>query len=349
MNFQEVLHSLLSQEEKRHTAIKRKETTLPVTPYHIYVEPTNACFLKCEFCTEPARKGDRIGYLTKELWQRMADSLAAEKIKAPINLIGRGEPLMHKKLPEFVEYGAEKGLNCSIITNGVLLKKSMGKRLIRAGIKKINFSLHSHSPETYKKITGYDYYERVKQNILDLIETNEKHGKSCFIGVMSVENSINKHESEAFIDYWSKIADNSYITPLYSVQGESYMANEAFETTFSEKEAENHPGCVNPFIFLGVRYDGSMIVCPYDFPGKFIVGSLLDKDYDLMKVWNSKKVCQLRDSQFSHNFDYCEEINYPCKTCDVPFAPDSYKGIGEYTQNFPIVFSRMFGPILRNA
>tara|TARA_Y100000294_G_scaffold51166_1_gene48187 strand:+ start:2381 stop:3430 length:1050 start_codon:yes stop_codon:yes gene_type:complete len=349
MKFQQALQFLLEQEKQRHEAIKAKEEICPVPPYHIYVEPTNACFLNCVFCVDKAQKGDKIGYLTSEMWRKIVDALSEYKILSPINIIGRGEPLMHKSLPEFVEYGNHKELNCSIITNGVILKKALGEKLIKAGIKKIQFSLHAHSPETYKKLTGFDYYDRIKKNILDLVEINEKQGKPCFINVMSVENSMNKHESNDFLEYWSEIVDNCFVTPLYSVQGTSKMSEEAMETTFSHHEHTDHPGCVNPWIFMGFRYDGQIIPCPYDFPGKFIIGNIMDEGFDLMKVWNSENIRALRRCQLTKDFSFSRESHYACEKCDVPFAPDSYKGLGEYTDNFPIVFSRMFGPILRNA
>lgn len=349
MKFQQTLQFLLEQEKQRHEAIKAKQDFCPVPPYHIYVEPTNACFLKCVFCVEKAQKGEKIGYLSFDMWKKIADALSDAKIYSPINIIGRGEPLMHRKLPEFVMYGSQKGLNCSIITNGVILKKALSERLIDAGIKKIQFSLHAHSRDTYQRLTGFDYYARVKQNILDLVEINHTLGKPCFINVMSVESSINKHESEEFKSYWNNVVDNCFVTPLYSVQGTSKMSEEAMETTFSESNPNSHPGCVNPWIFMGVRFDGSIIPCPYDFPGNFVVGNVMDDDFDLMTVWNSKGIRTLRKCQLSGDFAFAEQVRYACAHCDVPFAPDSYKGLGEYTENFPIVFSRMFGPILRNA
>ena len=347
MNFQKRLEFLLAQEQKRHADLKAGNTSCSVPPYHIYVETTNACMLDCVFCTDREKRG-KIGRMPLETWKRFADQLAKYKVMSPIVLIGRGEPTCHTLLPDFVEYGAGLGLNCSIITNGVILDKTRSEKLLKAGIKKIQFSFHSHSRESYLAQTRHDYYDQVKQNILDLVELNEKMGKPCWINVMSVENSYNKHESDDFVNYWKEIVDHCFVTPLYSVQGQSRMADEAMDTTFSQAGNVDYPGCVNPWIFFGVRLDGDIVICPYDFTGKHIVGNVMNDDFDLMSVWNNEKSQCLRRCHVDKCFDYAKKVGYTCEECEIPFAPDSYKGIREYCDNFPLVFSRVFGPVLRS-
>ncbi len=347
MNFQKRIEFLLEQEQKRHKALKAGNTECPVPPYHIYAETTNACMLDCVFCTDREKRG-KIGRMKFEVWKIFADQLAKYKVLSPIVMIGRGEPTCHTDLVEFVRYGSSVGLNCSIITNGVILDKKRSKELLDAGIKKIQFSFHSHSKESYIAQTRHDYYDQVKQNIHDLVELNDKMGKPCWINVMSVENSYNKHESEGFLKYWEKHVDHCFVTPLYSVQGQSRMADEANDTTFSQaEEGIVYPGCVNPWIFFGIRLDGDAVVCPYDFTGRHIVGNIMEGDFDLMEMWNNDKVQSLRKCHTTCNFDYADKVGYTCKECDIPFAADSYKGIPKYCDNFPIAFSRVFGPVLR--
>ena len=53
-----------------------------------------------------------------------------------------GEPLTHPLLPQLVRMANAKGFKSIITTNGTLLK-SVGDRLIDAGVYKVNLSLHS--------------------------------------------------------------------------------------------------------------------------------------------------------------------------------------------------------------
>ena len=347
---QDLLELSLKEEILRREAILKQQEICPVPPNHIYVEPTNKCFLKCAMCTEKSLRGE-LGFMQFERWRKILDSLAKYAVKSPVNLIGRGEPLMNKELPRFVEYATSKGVPCAIITNGGILDDDYAKDLLEAGIKKIQFSLHAHSRDTYKEVTGVDLYDRVKENLLRLIELNRNNYDSqCYINVMSVESSLNKHESMEFLEFWTPKVDRCFITPLYSIQGDSKMAGESFATIENKigiSKLNEHPGCAFPWFFLSFRLDGTINPCPYDFKTNFKIGNADDEDYDLMQVWNSKIMRKFRRNHLEKEFSFCKSVKYPCETCEIPMAPDTYKGLDSYTESFHIVFSREFASILK--
>lgn len=350
-NFQDLLADTLQEEMRRRQAILDRQAFCPVPPNHIYVEPTNKCFLKCAMCTDKATRGE-LGMMPLSRWRKILDALAAAGVKAPVNLIGRGEPLVNRELPEFVRYATSKGVPCAIISNGVLLKERYARDLLAAGIRKIQFSLHAHSPETYKAITGVDAYARVKDNLLGLIALNKEYGSRCYINVMSVESSINRHESKDFVEFWSPRVDRAFVTPLYSIQGDSRMAEESVQSILGKcggGRPARHPGCAFPWFFLSFRLDGTINPCPYDFKTQFNIGNVEDGDFDLMAVWNGPEMLRFRQNHLDGRFDYCAEVGYPCETCEIPVAPDTYKGLDSYTRDFHVVFSREFAAILKNV
>lgn len=353
VKLQELLEETMKEELARYECIKNKESFCPVPPNHIYVEPTNKCFLKCVMCTPKEIRGEP-GEMPYELWVKIIDSVAKYKIKSPVNIIGRGEPLVNKNLPKFVEYATSKGVETAIISNGVMLDEEYAIALLDAGMKKIQFSIHAHSPETYIKVTGVDAYEKVKSNMLGLLKLNrEKYDNKCYINVMGVESHINKHESEDFIKFWQDAGvDRAFVTPIYSIQGDSLMSDEAIEKV-EEKTGplacNKHKGCAYPWFFLSFRQDGTINPCPYDFKTQFNVGNAYDDDYDLMKVWNSEQMIKFRESHLTGDYSFCKSINYTCEECEVPLAPHTYKGLDQYVEDFHIVFSREFSPILKAA
>ena len=60
----------------------------------------------------------------------------AAKLKIPsIKFNWRGEPLLHPKLPEFINYAKEKGILETIInTNATQLKEGLAEELIKSGL-----------------------------------------------------------------------------------------------------------------------------------------------------------------------------------------------------------------------
>ncbi|WP_029460245.1 radical SAM protein [Solidesulfovibrio alcoholivorans] len=345
MSLQALLEKHLRLEIMRHEALKRGEIVSPVPPNHIYIEPTNACILKCAMCTPPEAKGE-LGFMDPATWRRIIDSMEKHGIVAPVTMIGRGEPLMHKKIVEFVQYATDRNVPCYIITNGVLLTQQLAEGLVRAGIAKIQVSIHAHSPETYKKITGKDYFRQVQDNILRLVEINKEEGGRCFVATMACESSLNTHEMVPFREFWAQRVDRVFTTKLYSIQGNSKMADEAKSLYQSPQSA--HPGCVMPWYFFGFRWNGNITPCPYDFSERFVIGNINESDnFDFMDCWNNEKMLQLRKSHLDKDFSYCNAQGYKCANCEVPFVENEFKAINRYLDNFPVVFSRQFGPLLK--
>ena len=59
VKLQDLLEDTLKEEMQRRQSILDRQAFCPVPPNHIYVEPTNKCFLKCAMCTDKALRGDR--------------------------------------------------------------------------------------------------------------------------------------------------------------------------------------------------------------------------------------------------------------------------------------------------
>jgi cyclic pyranopterin phosphate synthase len=72
-----------------------------------------------------------------------------------IKLTG-GEPLMRMDLPEIIAgVSAVPGLrDLSLTTNGLLLGGGMAKKLRENGLRRVNISIPSLNPETYRKLSG---------------------------------------------------------------------------------------------------------------------------------------------------------------------------------------------------
>ena len=89
---------------------------------------------------------------------------------AKVRITG-GEPLVRKGVYDFLtDLKQIKGLSdVSLTTNGVLLAENI-TRIHSAGIRRINVSLDTLSRQKYKKITGYDQYEKVWRGILSAHE-----------------------------------------------------------------------------------------------------------------------------------------------------------------------------------
>lgn len=104
----------------------------------VYIEITNVCNLKCEFCPVTKRA------------PKFMDIITFEKILSQIKPFTdyiyfhvKGEPLLHPELDKFMDLAESYKFFVNITTNGVLINKSKDKLLYKPSLRQVNFSLHS--------------------------------------------------------------------------------------------------------------------------------------------------------------------------------------------------------------
>lgn len=103
----------------------------------VYVEITNICNKNCSFCPGTTRRKCR---MSLEEFARVADALIG--VTDYLYLHVMGEPLTHPDVVEFIKYATALGFKCAVTTNASLINKR-GEELIRAGVYKVNLSVHS--------------------------------------------------------------------------------------------------------------------------------------------------------------------------------------------------------------
>jgi len=133
---------------------------------YLRVSITDRCNLRCVYCTPPdgerrLRHRDILRYEELLRIVRIALKLGIKKIR----LTG-GEPFVRKGIQEFIPMlMALKGLDdVSLTTNGVYLKDNL-EMLKAAGIKRINVSIDSLNRVKFKRITRFDYFNKVWEGI----------------------------------------------------------------------------------------------------------------------------------------------------------------------------------------
>ncbi|MEA3348951.1 MAG: GTP 3',8-cyclase MoaA [Pseudomonadota bacterium] len=129
------------------------------------ISVTDRCNLRCSYCSAPTfSQNNREQILSYEEIVRLVRvlvNLGVDKVR----LTG-GEPLVRRHIDSLVaRLNDIAGINdISLTTNGVLLEK-LAEPLRAAGLRRINISLDTLDPKRFKKITGRDYYDRVRAGI----------------------------------------------------------------------------------------------------------------------------------------------------------------------------------------
>ena len=179
-------------------------------PNMVQIDPTNDCNSNCIGCwchsdllkerkyAAPI-KGMTLPY---ELLTRLVDELAAMGTSA-IYVAGGGEPFMHPRLLDFVEYAKkEHRLNCYINTNFTSVNQGVIERLCSIGVDFLTVSIWAGTSKVYADThpnKSEETFYRLKNQLLALNSTKPKG--VAFTKVNHVINNLNFHELEAMLDF----------------------------------------------------------------------------------------------------------------------------------------------------
>lgn len=345
---EEMLEKLLSEELVRLEQIKNGAEYVTFLPNHIYVEPTNICNLNCATCTPKEIRG-KPGELSMDVWKDIVNYFEEVGAKPTITLIGRGEPLVHPSLEEIVRFATDKGFCCYIITNGTLLTAERARRLINVGLNRIQFSLHATTAQTYERMTGKPLFEKVIENIQGFQTINDAAGHPCHVSVFSVISCINEHEMQDFKKIWEGKVDRVHMHNMFSLHGDSKMADE-LKKKDSASVVNEVGGCSVPWRFFTIRWDGAIVPCALDHASRIVIENIYNKEgkIDLKAAWNSDIYKRLRKAEAEEDYDTLKELGYDCKHCDALVNAKSFNSRKCYINSFAKYFSLQFTPMIKD-
>ena len=141
--------------------------------------------------------------LNKKMVQEVKEH--GQGITKYIRYTSNGEPLVHPKSYEMIlEAVLNSGTKVTLTTNGTLLEERRMKKLLDSGIHMIDISLDAHTNETYQKIRIGGDLNITSNNVLKLIELNEKSNYKTKIVVSFIEQPQNSNEIEDFKNFGQK-------------------------------------------------------------------------------------------------------------------------------------------------
>jgi len=290
------------------------------------------CNLKCKQCY---------------IWKSNVRGISFEEIKkilvemrnwlGPFHLtITGGEPLLRDDISNIIKFSSDLGIVTNLITNGVLLNKSIVEKLHHSGLnlliisidgpEKIHDFVRGYEGAYYKILNNIKYAKNrlkiriatiiLKQNLDYLVELIKWTEENKFSGIIfqPLQQSFNSgkyvsdwhSKSELWPDNYKKVDNviNSIMEmkkkgfPIINSQNNLNLIKLYFKNPKYRLNARYNPGIssfqidVNKFLRIGMLK---------------IALELGEKD-NIKKIWNSKKVKELRKS-VNKNFDPMVMLN----------------------------------------
>ncbi len=120
---------------------------------YLRISVTDRCNLRCFYCMP----GEGVTSIPHEEILRYEEILAVIDAARLLGFsrfrITGGEPLVRRGIIWFLNALSERGVDCSLTTNGLLLRR-FARELKGAGLKRINVGLDTLDGDTFHRITG---------------------------------------------------------------------------------------------------------------------------------------------------------------------------------------------------
>lgn len=264
------------------------------------------CNAKCPYCpyTNSEIRSDYRDrpFMNEDTFKIIADECG--KYKAWIRLSGGGEPMLHPKALELIEYAKKAGARIGLITNGSRFTEETTKRLLEAGVDMIEFSVDAADPETYERVRkGLDWKTLLK-NVQRMVDMRDRLKSSSKI----IASGVNQDgvDIDAVAKFWEPRVDifqkRKYLT--WGINDPSMSA----DATPYLPPAERIP-C--PFLFerLNVDSRGKVMVCGFDIAAVTDMGNVHEKS--IKEIWHSEGFEYYRKLHLEHRGDEIEM----CRNC----------------------------------
>ena len=277
-------------------------------PPYILIETVSTCNLRCPFCFQTDKtftKKPFMGIINFDLFKDVLDQ--ADKLGVGAITIGsRGEPTMHKKFNEMLDYTSEKNniLEVKLNTNGSYLTEKICHSIFRNNLTQVVISSDHYIKKNYEKLRVGSNFEKIVSNVDMLFDIRKEHYPNSIteIRISGVDNDRNL-DRKKFKEFWIKRCD--HVSATYPL--------ERWNTYKNSPHPEIKDPCENLWDRMYVWFDGKVNPCDADYKSFLSYGDA--NKFDLKDLWNNKVIEKNRKL---HLAEKRGQIN-PCDRCGASY------------------------------
>ncbi len=234
----------------------------------VYVEVTNICNMNCSFCHGHSRAPRQ---MTEDEYAHILGQLKGQTGYIYHHLMG--EPLVHPKLPRFIQMAAQAGFRPMITTNGTLLDR-YGDALLAEGLHKVNISVHSFEGDSCEE------HRRYLQKIVDFIE--KARGTGIKISLRLWNKGCDEGKNDTVLAFFREAFPAPWVenTRGYRIRDGLFLEwGDRF--AWPDQNAEDQGSsvfCHGLKDHFGILSDGTVVPCCLDSDGVIALGNIFREE-----------------------------------------------------------------------
>jgi len=297
---------------------------IPITFNRIWcasIEIIGKCNLNCRMCGfDGSRKK---GIMSFNLFKKIINELA--DLGCPtIALHVYGEPLLHPRLAEFIDYINQKKLSIILYTNGTLLNNKIIKLLKNHPVNALRISFVPYK-KIYKNFWSGANYEIILNNLFKFLEESQTWDFKTNLDL----NLLHEHNENI-----NKLKNKA--KKIFGVYPNlRFSFNEMINLEGSDKKIKYAPlknkivPCKHVYTQCAILFNGDVVPCCNDLNGKYIMDNIKKQKYS--KIRNNKKFISFRKKMLAKSIN---ELKI-CRTC-----PECRSNNPSFIEDFKKIINR---------
>lgn len=341
----------------RVAAWERGERIAPLT---IDMALTRKCNYACGFCAAQYQSNDG-GEITEAVMERFLTDCAEIGVKG-ISLISDGESSISPCFVFSVKRGHELGISMAVGSNAFVIKREMSEQIL-PGLTYMRINFSGGTKERYAEIMGVkpSSFDRVVQNIKDMVAVKKEQGLNCMIGLqmvltpdmadqivpfaalgkaLGVDYSVIKHCSDTAdgflgIDYSKYDAMHELLREAETYSDDNYKCVVKW-TKIKANGGRNYQRCYGPPFLLQISGSGLVAPCGGLFNDrwrKMHFGNIVEQSFK--DIVQSDRYWEVVNHLASDQFNAQKSCDQLCLQTKVNEALNDYKNRGKPIPSVP--------------
>jgi radical SAM protein with 4Fe4S-binding SPASM domain len=294
-------------------------------PIFFTIETINSCNFRCIYCPQSDQEHHFVngrGMMSLEDFKRIVANLRSCFDVRIVSLHRDGEPLLNKRLEEYIAHLTDLGIYVTVSSNCSLVSQERAHRLVAAGLQMVGTDFCADAT-LYERLRARGVWDETLDGIRCLLRAGVEQSADFRVVIkdmathgvpLEVGKSLMARTRTLFAE-WS---DRVTVMPVYfhNALGESLVnlsqGPEAPERTL-------YTLCHQPWVNFTIDFAGRVVGCCRDLRSEYVLGNLLEQPAD--EIWNGERMVNLRRAlteKRPHDIGIC-------KACDVPWQ-GSYSG-----------------------
>lgn len=284
---------------------------------NLLIEVTNYCNNNCIFCYNHCMKRKK-KFIDAELCKKVLKE-AFELGTREVGFYVTGEPLLDKRLSEFIKYAKDLGYNyIYLTTNGILANIDRVRDLYENGLNSLKFSINAINKKDYEFIHGTDNFNKVIDNLNEINNWKRKNNIliKLYVSYIATDYTCTIEDVK---DFFKDKCDEIVIMSAVNQGGLIPDINKTLATNVITN-IDNHfkAPCNYPFNSVIVTVEGYLTACCMDFENLLAYANL--NEVSLKEAWNNSIITNFREKQLSGDIHetICDNCIYNNKNIPQP-------------------------------